>query len=75
MQMFANRRAFCLSFKVLSYDRILETKLLASFFVVVGILGIGSIALKTSSNMQQRHRDRKLYFNELANTSREFYID
>ena len=25
--------------------------------------------------MQQRHKDRRLYFNELANTSREFYID
>ncbi len=25
--------------------------------------------------MQQRHKDRKLYFTELANTSREFYID
>ena len=33
MQMLADRRAFCLSFKVLSYDRILETKLLASFFL------------------------------------------
>lgn len=25
--------------------------------------------------MQQRHLDRQIYFNELANTSREFYID
>ena len=25
--------------------------------------------------MQQRHKDRRLYFKELANTSREFYID
>lgn len=25
--------------------------------------------------MQQRHKDRRLYFNELAKTSREFYID
>ena len=25
--------------------------------------------------MQQRHTDRQIYFNELANTSREFYID
>ncbi len=25
--------------------------------------------------MQERHQDRKRYFNELANTSREFYID
>lgn len=25
--------------------------------------------------MQQRHKDRRLYFKELANTSRDFYID
>lgn len=25
--------------------------------------------------MQERHRDRKLYFTELANTSREFYLE
>lgn len=25
--------------------------------------------------MQQRHKDRRLYFNELADTSREFYIN
>lgn len=25
--------------------------------------------------MQQRHKDRRLYFNELSNTSREFYIN
>lgn len=25
--------------------------------------------------MQQRHQDRRLYFRELANTSREFYLD
>lgn len=25
--------------------------------------------------MQQRHKDRRLYFRELANTSREFYLD
>ena len=25
--------------------------------------------------MQKRHTDRKIYFNELANTSKEFYID
>ena len=25
--------------------------------------------------MQKRHKDRQCYFNELANTSRSFYID
>ncbi|MBP5676969.1 MAG: class I SAM-dependent methyltransferase [Bacteroidales bacterium] len=25
--------------------------------------------------MQKRHKDRRLYFNELANTSRDFYLD
>lgn len=25
--------------------------------------------------MQKRHQDRQCYFNELANTSRNFYID
>lgn len=32
-------------------------------------------SVKQKTVMQQRHKDRQRYFNELANTSRSFYIN